>query len=269
MNKCHIFNIDNLLIHFEQKVWVVEKSNPNKCLFKIDKSDFDLIKSGIYRSQNLSIKFGGDKYFVDYKFLEELNVKVKKEVNTEELTFSFREFTNPDSIDNLKVSYDMTPLEHIKNTNDSIFLITTRTIESRYKKYHNILKERISEEGLIANQIYYLNQSYFAQNKDENIKKITNVIISNLLNKNIINNELADSIDREFSEIHYYDNNYVILNKLDKQLNRFIGQLYTGEINKKVYLNKVTSNKLNPIIFNEIELLNKYVKTFESFKRKS
>lgn len=267
MNKCHIFNIDNLLIHFEQRVWVVEKSKPNKCLFKIDKSDFDLIKSGIYRTQNLAINFGGTTYFVDENFLDKLKLKVKKSVDTEELTFSFREFVNPDTVEDLKVIYDLTSVEHIENTNDSVFLITTRTTESKYSKFHNILKDKLKEKGIIVIQTYYLNQSMFAQNKDENIKKISNTIISNLLNKNIKNNKLTEDLDRFFSEVHYYDNNYVILNKLEKQLNRFINVLYTGMIDKKVFLNKVTSNILNPIIFNEFKLLTKYIKTFESFKK--
>ena len=267
MNKCHIFNIDNLLVQFEQRVWVVEKSNPNKCLFKIDKSDFDLIKNGVYRSQDLSIKFGDINYYVDSKFLEELNKKVKKDVKTDELTFSFREFVNPENVEKLDVSYDLTPANHIKNTNDWVFLITTKSVESKYKKYHNIIKDKLSERGIIVNQIYYLNQSHFAQNKDENIKKISNVIISNLLNKDIKNNELKEDLDRNFKEVHYYDNNYVILSKLEHQLNRFINELYSGEIIKKLFLNKVTSNLLNPIIFNEFKLLPKYIKTFESFNK--
>ena len=84
MNSCHIFNIDNTLIDFDRQVWVIEKSNPNKCIMKIDKSEFDLIKNGVYKNFGISINFGSKKYFVDDTFIQKLNDSVKKEVEINE-----------------------------------------------------------------------------------------------------------------------------------------------------------------------------------------
>lgn len=267
MNSCHIFNIDNTLIDFDRQVWVIEKSNPNKCIMKIDKSEFDLIKNGVYKSFGISINFGGKKYFVDDIFIQKLNDSVKKEIEINELTFSFREYIEPESIDNLKITYDLAPIKHLKSSNDDIYFVTSKTTEENYKNIHNKLIEKLKDNGIIVNQTYYLNSSYFAQSSDENMKKISYVVISNLLGRNIRKDELMDTNDREYTSVNYYDSNYVTINKLKLQIKEFLNNLTTKEVNKRLYLNKVTSNELNIIEREEIELYDKYIKTFESFSR--
>jgi hypothetical protein len=79
-------------------------------------------------------------------------------------------------------------------------------------------------------------KSYLDQAED---KEAALEVIGKLSHVDIKNNELKEDLDRNFKEVHYYDNNYVILNKLEHQLNRFINELYSGEIIKKLFLNKV------------------------------
>jgi len=234
---------------------------------KIDKSEFDLIKNGVYKNFGISINFGSKKYFVDDTFIQKLNDSVKKEVEINELTFSFREYIEPESIDGLDIRYDLAPIKHLKSSNDDIYFITSKTTEENYKNIHNKLIEKLKDNGIIIKQTYYLNSSYFAQSSDENLKKISHVIISNLLGRNIRNNELMDTNDREYSSVNYYDSNYVTINKLKAQIKEFLDGLTTKDVKKKLFLNKVTSNELNIIEKEEVELNDKYIRTFESFSR--
>ena len=78
MKRAHIFNIDNMLINIGQKVWIVEKNNPNKCLMRISKEDFDLIKSGVFKHHELSMIFNGRKYWLSEKVFDRLKKAVKR-----------------------------------------------------------------------------------------------------------------------------------------------------------------------------------------------
>jgi hypothetical protein len=264
--KAHIFNIDNLLIEIDQKVWVIDKSKPNEHLLKISKEDFDLIRSGVYKEENLSIKFGEKTYYLPKNFFDSLSKKVSKQRDIEDLTFSFREFIDPKSVNGLKINYNLEHILHLKNTTDDIYFITSKSIERKYSSIHTELKDRLKEEGLLVKQIYYLNQSYFYQNKDYNIKKICNVLLSNLSGKLIEDNKFTEELDRNYKEVNYYDSNYVTINRIKEQINRFADNIgYTGKT--KLVLNKVTSNRLEK--FKKITInFNKYIKKFEKFNIK-
>ena len=265
--KAHIFNIDNLLININQKVWIVQKNDPNNCIMRISKEDFDLIKSGVYKSDKLSMSFGNNTYFISKKIFNELSKKVKKLSTQEDLTFSFREYTDPKNIKGLDISYDLTPIKHLKNSNDDIYFISTKGTDRKYGEYYTKLIDMLKEEGIIINQMYYLNQSFFSQNKDNNIKKICYVIISNILGKSIEDNKLVEDNDRNYDEVNFYDSNYVSINKIKAQINTFLNNLGIDNISSKsLILNLVGSNRLNPIRPIKVDLGKRYIKTFENFK---
>lgn len=263
--KAHIFNIDNLLIRLPQKVWIIEKNNPNECLLRIPKEDFDLIKTGMYKDNKLSMTFNGRKYWLSKDIFEKLQKSVRKLASSEELSFSFREYTNPETIQDLKVELDLSPIEHLKNLNDDLYFISTKGTERKYGKYYTQLIDKLKEDGVIVNQVYYLNQSYFSQSKDQNIKKICYVLVSNLLGKDIKNDKIGEDLNRNYSELYYYDTNYVTINKIDSQINSFLKRLKGDDKNTcKLFLNLVGSNLLNPFTSTEVKL-NKYIQTFENF----
>ena len=53
--RSYFFDIDTILTVYN-KVWIVDKSNPNMPLLRINQSDFNLIKSGVYKNQGNKIK---------------------------------------------------------------------------------------------------------------------------------------------------------------------------------------------------------------------
>jgi len=264
--KAHIFNLDNLIVDYNPMVWIIDKNKPNEPIHKMNKSDYDVLKMSVFKEENLSISFNGKKVYVNQDILEILNKKIKNKDNIEELSFSFREFTNPEDC-GLKPEYDLSYIEHLKNSNDDIYFILTKGSEKKLSYLYNPLINELEKKGIIIKQMYYLNQSYFAQNKDQNIKKICYIIIQNLLGSEIKNNEVGDEIKgREYDMVEYYDSNYVSINKIKLQISNFIDKLNvdTSIRNKKLVLKKATSNKLN--IYKDIPVdLSKHIKTFEYF----
>ena len=50
----HFFDL-NSLITMNSKVWIVNKLNPNKPLLRISKSEFNLLRKGVYRKDNIKL----------------------------------------------------------------------------------------------------------------------------------------------------------------------------------------------------------------------
>ena len=231
-NNAHIFNIDNLLIDIDRKVWIIDKTDPSKYLIRINKADYDLIKSGVFKSDNLPLNFNGNVYWISSNIFDKLK-KITKIDKSKELSFSFREYTDPDTIQDMKIDYDLTPINHLKNTNDDIFFVSTKGSEKKYGHLYTKLVDELREKGLIVKQVYYLNQSFFSQNKDSNIKKLCYVMISNLLGKEIEEDGLLDDLDRDYKEVNYYDTNYVTIHKIDSQFESFLRMINNDDIDVK------------------------------------
>ena len=262
---CHIYNIDNLLIDIEQKVWIVSKKNPSRPLIKIDKHVYDMIYSDVYKSANNIFEIGGtDRYFPD-----ELVGYMGKLID-KELMFSFREFLDKDTIDGLKYTFDIEPMEFLKNSTDHVFFLASKKTERAYSRLITELKDTIEKNlGVVVKKTYYINESYFAQDKDLNIKYISNIILSNLIGKKIENGETTDDIDAYY-KVNYYDTSSVIINKLRYNITKFKDELKIDPkfyFRKFIILNKVTSNILNPIVPTEVNLHNNVIK-FENYKSK-
>jgi len=77
------FDLD-VLIDMNQQCWIVEKTRPNIPIMKISKSDFNLIKSGIYSKQGNKIDFNGITFYLPTDLLNKL--KIKSKVNKIELS---------------------------------------------------------------------------------------------------------------------------------------------------------------------------------------
>ena len=75
--KCHFFDIDTI-IKFNSKPWIVDRLNPSIPIMKIETYEFNIFKSGIYKSQNNKIDFNGKEFWLSNEFFNLLKVKCKK-----------------------------------------------------------------------------------------------------------------------------------------------------------------------------------------------
>jgi FMN phosphatase YigB (HAD superfamily) len=53
MKEIHFFDLDGTLWNIDSKVWIVDKENPKLPLLKLDKSEFELIKNGVYKKDDI------------------------------------------------------------------------------------------------------------------------------------------------------------------------------------------------------------------------
>ena len=130
--KAHFFDLDTIL-RIDNKVWIIDKKNPNNPIMKISQSDFNLIKKGVYRSQNSQLYFNGVNYWIPETLLNELKVKCKKfKVNIANLGFSMQEFMNSEVIKDIDYEINLDLFNGIKNTPDHIYFICSKNNKRKY-----------------------------------------------------------------------------------------------------------------------------------------
>ena len=136
--KAHFLDIDTIL-SIDNKVWVVDKRSPNIPIMKTSKSDFNLIKSGIYKSQGNKIEFNGVVFWLPNSMMDNLKIKCKNsKVDISNLSISMQEFLNPDVVDNINYTINMENIQHIKNTPDDVYIICSKNSK---RNYESIIKK--------------------------------------------------------------------------------------------------------------------------------
>ena len=78
--KAHFFDLDTILVT-NAKVWIVDKTIPNIPILKINQSEFNLIKSGVFKHQGNKINFAGHEYCLPTDLFEKLKIKAKNYSN--------------------------------------------------------------------------------------------------------------------------------------------------------------------------------------------
>lgn len=261
----HIFNLDNLFLKMEPKVWVIDVRKPNKCLLKISKIEYDMIESNRYKGYGHVIKKNGKTIYLNEKLYQKF-----KDLEKDYIRFSFREFIDPLE-NNVKYEFDLSPLDYVDKLEGDIILTSTKGYTDNIGKLFEELKYLIKKRGYNISKIYHLNQSFFAQNTDENIQKIAYTIISNITGNIIKDNKIVEGSNEQYKEVLFYDSNFQTLEKLKIQLPLFMDFLesYNKELLNNVKLIQCNSNILKR--FTHHRIFEKYnspglIKTFKKFR---
>jgi hypothetical protein len=152
----HFFDIDTL-IKINNKVWIVDKTNPNIPIIKISTSDFNLIKNGVYKSQGNKVDYNGQSFWLPTDIFNKLKVKLKlNNGNLGNIGISMQEFLNKDIIDNIDFKINLDNISHLKNKTDDIYIICSKQNKKNYETVLNKLEEKLKEEGLKIKNFYYI-----------------------------------------------------------------------------------------------------------------
>ena len=163
----HFFDIDTL-IKIDNKVWIVDKTNPNIPIIKISTSDFNLIKNGVYKSQGNKVDYNGQSFWLPIDIFNKLKVKLKlNNGNLGNIGISMQEFLNKDIIDNIDFKINLDNISHLKNKTDDIYIICSKQNKKNYETVLNKLEEKLKEEGLKIKNFYYISETFYNQNDDD------------------------------------------------------------------------------------------------------
>jgi hypothetical protein len=276
----HFFDIDTL-IKVDSSVWIISKTNPTSPLLKINQSDFNLIKKGIWFKKGVSIRIGGKEYWISEELFEQIKTKCKR-TNTDitTLSFSLQEFMNSDVISSLKTQIMTENLYPLRNSSDDIYLICSKNTEENYKFLIEKLEQYMSEIGIKFKNTYFISETFYNRDEDNITHKKVRLLIQHLIGLKTDGDKFTEEEITRYQTINFYDTDLSAIN-LSKSANDVLDYLYNNsekgiqeevkviidENNSFLSVNLVTFNLVNPKIKSIVNLgLNKVTKSFESFK---
>jgi len=279
--KAHFIDLE-IILKLESKPWVVDKNNPNVPILKIEKSDFNLYQSGIYKSHGNKLSFNGKTFWLPNEFMNLLKVKTKKlKIDISNLGISMQEFLNPEISKNIDFDLDISIFNNIVNTNDDIYIICSKNNKSIFENQILQLEEELKELGLSIKKYYFISETFYNKNEDNIAYLKSKLLLQHLIGLKTDGDVLtAEKID-DYNQITYYDDNLKSIS-LAKDLNKLLENLLlktTSDIKLSVKdkiknddnfltIKEYTHNKANK--FNEFQIQLEYsniVKSFENFNR--
>ena len=278
----HFIDI-NIILKIEAKAWIVSKDNPNTPIMKLDLTDFNLFKSGIFKSQNNKIQFNGKTFWLSNDFMNKIKIKSKKSgVDISKLGISLQEFMNSEIIENIEYDIDLSIFNNIINTNDDIYIICSKNTKSRYQKQIEKIEEKLEGIGLKVNNYYQISTSFSNSNDDHKALMKSKIILQHLIGQKIESDRFTNDNIKDYNQITYYDDDKMSIQTLiniNSVLEKYL--LLTDDDIKITIKDKIkrddnfiiikeyTHNKSKK--FNEYNIqleLNNVIKSFENWKWK-
>lgn len=279
----HIIDI-NILLQVDTKAWVVSKNSPNQPLIKLDITDFNLFKSGIFKTQNNKIQFNGKTFWLSNEFMNKIKIIAKKsKVDISNLAISMQEFMNPEIIENLNFDLDLSIFNNIINTNDDIYIICSKNTKTRYTKHIEKLENKIETLGLKIKNYYFISSTFSNSNDDHKALIKSKIILQHLLGHKIESDKFVEENIKDYNQITFYDDDQLSI-QTAKNINSVLEKylLLTDDTVKTTIKQKIKNDDNFLIIkeythnkskkFNEynaqLELTN-VIKSFENWKWKN
>ena len=278
--RAHFFDLDSILI-INAKVWIIDKTIPNIPLLKISQSDFNLIRSGIYKSQGNSINFGGHTYWLPTNLFERLKIKAKNHrTDISNIAFSMQEFMNKELIENLDYDINYENLQHLKNTDDDIYIICSKNTKKNHELMISKIEDKLKENGLFIKKYYHISETFYNRNDDDVSHKKVRLLLQHLVGYKTESDKFIDDKIKKYQEVYYYDDEsnsinlsincnkllMLILSNTESKLKDLIKQ-DIKQVEPVLIVNKITGNKVNKYVTTKVVIqFSNLIKVFESFK---
>ena len=277
----HFIDLD-IVLKIDSKPWIVDKSNPNIPILKLETSDFNLFKSGIYKSQGNKLNFNGKTFWLSNEFMNTLKVKSKKhKVDISNLGISLQEFLNPSVAEHLEFKLELSLFNNVINTNDDIYIICSKNKKEYFTKQIENLEEKLKERGLLVKKYYFISETFFNKN-DDNLAYIkSKLILQHLIGLKTDGDILTSEAIDNYNQITFYDDNPKSIS-MTKDLNKLLESLLIKTQNDvKLIVKDKLKNDDNFLVikecthnnanrFNEFQVQLEYsniVRSFENFNR--
>lgn len=279
----HFIEID-IILKSNSKAWVIDKSKPNIPIIKIENYDFNLFKSGIFKSHGNKISFNGKVFWLSNDFMNKLKIKSKNHnSDLSNLAISMQEFLNPEITEDIEYDIDLSIFTPIINTNDDIYIICSKNTKNNFKNQILKFEDKLSELGLRVEKYYYLSETFYNRNDDNIAYLKSKLLLQHLIGLKSNNDEITSEEIKSYEQITFYDDNINSI-KTSKGINKLLEKLIvnTEDGIKLLIKNRIKENDILLIIkefthnkankFKEYNIQLEYsniIKNFESYKYNS
>jgi hypothetical protein len=279
MKTSNFFDI-NTLITINSKVWIIDKLKPNNPILKISKSEFNLLKKGVYKKDNIKFDISGKTYWFNQDLIDKIKIRCKNaDVDISSLSFSMQEFMNKEIVDNDDFSIHMEHIEHLKNVNEDIYIICSKNNKANYEVPMVKLEKKLEEIGISIKKTYFLSETFYNRDEDDiNLTKVR-LLIQHLIGLKTKGDKFTEEELEKYDIINFYDDELHVI-ELAKNANEVLQFLISNsedEIKNNVkevlkandcilFVNQVTFNRVNRFLKTKVVLQwQNLIRKFESF----
>lgn len=278
-NKAFFFDI-NTLITTNSKVWIVDRDKPNKPILRIPKSDFNLIKKGVYKKDNIKFEMQDESYWISKDLFDQIKIKSKnKNLNISRLAFSMQEFMNKDIIENNDFTIHLENIRHLKNTSGDIYIICSKNTKNNYELIISKLEDKLKEIGLVIKNYYYISETFYNRDEDDINNKKVRLLLQHIIGMKTEGDKFSHTEITKYDVINFYDDETRVI-ELAKNANNVLQFLIENsedlvkdrvkEVLRQdvceLVINQVTFNKVNLFVTSKVVLqYQNVIKKFESF----
>jgi len=270
----------NVLLEMDNQAWVVDKKNANTPIVKISKSDFNLIKSGIFKNQGNKVDFNGRTYYLPTELMNKIKIKTKSyNIDFSNLAISLQEFMNKSLIEEMKFEINKDVILELKNNIDDIYIICSKQTKRTYETIIEKIKEEFEKNGLKIKTFYPISENFMNQDDDDIKFKKMRLLLQHLVGYKTEGDKFKDEEITRYDQIHFYDN-YSETLKITKEMNNLLEFLLSRsddglrsvikenvqDFKPNLWVHKENENKMNKRSSEKVILnISKIVKTFENF----
>jgi hypothetical protein len=270
----------NVLLKIDNQAWIVDKKNANTPILKLSKSEFNLIKSGIYKNQGNKIDFNGKTYYLPTNLMNKIKIKVKSyNLDFSNLGISLQEFMNPELIENLDFEINKELIKELKNKIQDIYIICSDKTKKSYQIIIDEIEREFYENGLKITTFYPISENFMNQNDDDIKFKKMKLLLQHLVGYKTDGIKFEDEEITRYDQIEFYDNLKDTV-KITKEINNLLEFILsrTDDGLRDVIKEDVKDFRPTLLVYKENEnqmyrrssekvILNisKVVKTFENF----
>jgi hypothetical protein len=281
MGAAHFFDLDTVIIS-DAKVWIIDKSRPSLPVHRISQSDFNLVRSGVFKSHGNRVPFAGSDYWLSDKLMSEVNVGCKRNrANSSNLAFSLREFMDEDLIraSNHRINEDV--LRHLKNSPDDVYFICSKNTKSNYERMIEKVEDKLEEIGIRIKNYYYVSESFYESNDDDVAWDKCRLLLQHLVGVKADGDVFDTQEIIRYEQIHFYDEDQksvAMVDSIGKALQTMLANSQSSQKDTiretikssmpELIINIVTPNKMKLFSTKKVKLeYANLVKSFESYGR--
>ena len=193
-----------------------------------------------------------------------------------------QEFMNPNIIEKLDYKIWTENFEHLKNTNDDIYVICSKNSKKNYEVIIKKLEEKLKDIGLVIKNYYYLSETFYNRDKDDVSQKKAKLLIQHSIGLKTEVDKFTNEEITQYDEVNLYDdeNNCIEVCKGSNEIIRFLVSNSPDDVKESVKtiikdkelvinINHVTFNKINKFVTTPVKIeWQNVIKTFEGFRYK-
>ncbi len=284
--RLHMFDLDGVLWDIDSRVWVIDKEESHKPILRLDKKETNKILSGLYKKDNLKIEYNGGEYFISNTLFDRVSKKYRLPI--ERFGLSWIEFYDDTYINNTKSKFLFKNINHLRNNNEKICLLTGRSHRERHANILNQLRIKLLDLGIEIYKIYFVADKFYNKLDDSISLNKVHILLEHLVGLKIEDGSFKPFKQDWYNDVYFYDDeimNIDYANDIQKILDRVLKntdddlfKLVVERLNNNkivLHTNLVTNNEINIFETKEIVLKSpsrfpikmndEYIKNFNKF----